>query len=206
MPAEQPESHLLRQAPMQLSTLVGQLQAGELGPDQVLAVSLAEEPAAEVCHAARRLPSADGCRVGPCKAWLEIHGFGGTLAYFQHLPAIVHARMLEETVKENRTLQLQIEHCRERLRQRFLQQEIAQHRLKARLAGAVVRSSGVTFQRFLLPEPPSQVRKGTLDFSRLSFGFDSLEPAPFARGSAPKCSADAGPPRANGRTSGDPWH
>eukprot|EP00439_Symbiodinium_sp_Y106_P032938 s3268_g3.t4 len=46
------------------------------------------------------------------------------------------ARMLEETVKENRTLQLQIEHCRERLRQRFLQQEIAQHRLKAQLQSA----------------------------------------------------------------------
>ncbi|CAE7233103.1 erkA [Symbiodinium sp. CCMP2592] len=46
------------------------------------------------------------------------------------------ARILEETVKENRTLQLQIEHCRERLRQRFLQQEIAQHRLKAQLQSA----------------------------------------------------------------------
>ncbi|CAE7526888.1 erkA [Symbiodinium sp. CCMP2456] len=46
------------------------------------------------------------------------------------------ARILEETVKENRTLQLQIEHCRERLRQRFLQQEIAQQRLKAQLQSA----------------------------------------------------------------------
>ena len=56
-------------------------------------------------------------------------------------------------MKENRTLQLQIEHCRERLRQRFLQQEIAQHRLKARLAEAVRR---FLFQRVLLPEPSSQ--------------------------------------------------
>lgn len=72
-----------------------------------------------------------------------VHSSGATTGSLRQTAAGSEpARILEETVKENRTLQLQIEHCRERLRQRFLQQEIAQHRLKAQLQSARPAAGG----------------------------------------------------------------
>lgn len=72
-----------------------------------------------------------------------VHSSGATTGSLRQTAAGSEpARILEETVKENRTLQLQIEHCRERLRQRFLQQEIAQHQLKAQLQSARPAAGG----------------------------------------------------------------